>query len=91
VRFPVACACILALTACVISQNPAPPPTAPPAPSPSYCPAPVWPDAVTEEWYAKAKLPVSVEEWINRLMAQQADIEKHCGGTHKPITRRKAP
>jgi len=45
----------------------------------------VWPDSAAEEWYARAKLPASVEDWIGKLTDQQSDIQKHCGGVHKAI------
>lgn len=60
---------LLMLTGCVIT----PLKPSPPAP---YLPAPVHPNSCVEDWYAKARLPMCVENWIAELTIQQKTIEK---------------
>lgn len=58
------------LTGCVITPLPTPPPP------PTTLPSPVYPNGCVEDWYAKARLPMCVENWITELTSQQKTIEK---------------
>jgi hypothetical protein len=63
------------LGGCIIQPLPEKYPSECPTPTPVIAtPKPVWPDTCVADWYASAKLPPCVEDYLQNVKTQQKKI-----------------